>query len=359
MSGDRELGARLRAVREEAGLTVSQVATYVPCSRSQLSNVEGGRRKPFPNVLLAYETAAREKDMRRREVITGIASSIVAPHVAGDIIKKGFGALLGSRPTVEEWEASLEDYGVDYMRLGAPVVQSKLAGDLVVMQQSLESEQMWSVTARMLALYGKTTKGPKEAIEWYRLAEVAAQRSEELDTQVWVAGRAALALGYEGAAIPTALRFAEQALQLSEAVSGGRLNALMGKSHALATSGRYDEARETWQETQRLYDALDPGDDVTDFNYPSWRFSVIGSLFYSRMGDDRAEKWQDQTDQLRPPGMDRFVTHVELHRALMMAKAGDYAGGVAYGQQALEALPEDKRSQSLTLMLDEVKQNQA
>jgi hypothetical protein len=54
--------------------------------------------------------------------------------------------------------------------------------------------------------------------------------------------------------------------------------------------------------------------------------------------------------------MVRFVTHVELHRALTMARAGDYAGGVAYGEAALDALPVEKRSQSLYLMLDEIKQ---
>jgi transcriptional regulator with XRE-family HTH domain len=358
MAGDPELGCALRAKRKAAGLTLRQVADLIPCSVGQLSHIELGRKTIFPEVISAYESAIREaSDMRRRDVVTGVAGALLAPQATSQILRLGFTQRLGLRPTAEEWEEQLTELGRSYMADGATVVQQQLAADLVVLQHAADSPRMWSVAAREMAIYGKTTKGPQEAIEWYRLAALAAKRSEDVDTRVWVAGRAALALGYEGAATPTALAYADQAITLAgDRATPGLLNALMGKAHALTTTGRADEARETWDHAQRTFDTLSPGDDVTDFNYPWWRFAVVGSLLHARLGDPTAEHWQDEVDEHRPAEMVRFVTHVELHRALTMARAGDYAGGVAYGEAALDALPVEKRSQSLYLMLDEIKQ---
>lgn len=357
MAGNKELGERLRAARTAAGLTLAQVAKYVPCSASQLSNMEAGRRAIFPDVPLAYERAVREAtDVNRRGLLTHLAAATIAPAAATELIRHGFTEALKRRPSVDEWRNRLDHYGRDYMLRGAPLVQADLTGDLVVMQQGADVPHMWDVTAKSLAIYGKTTAGPREAIEWYRLASVAAERSGDMDTRVWTAGRAALALGYEGAALPTALRFADEALELTDKPTGGRLNALMGKVHVLALRGQDDEARRLWDEAQRTYDAISPDDTVSDFNYPFWRFGVVASLLFSRIGDEQeADRWQTLSDRHRPSTMERFKTHIELHRGLMMARAGDQAGGVAYAEAALAALPAQKRSQSLTLMLEEIK----
>jgi transcriptional regulator with XRE-family HTH domain len=354
MTGDPELGRQLRQQRKSAGLTLAHVAELASCSVSQLSNVEAGRRRAFPEVISAYARATKAADMRRRSLITGSAA-LVAPQAASQILREGFSARLSPRPA-DDWEAQLDTLGRSYMQDGAPVVREALTSDLAVLQHSPESPRMWSVAARTMAIYGKTTEGPADAIEWYRLASLAAERSEDTDTRVWVAGRAALALGYEGAATPIALQFASAAVELaSERPSHGLLNALMGQAHALATRGRADAAREAWDSAQRVYDRLSPGDEVTDFNYPWWRFSVVASLLHARLGDPAAEHWQAEVTRYRPDNMLRFVTHLELHKGLMIARAGDYRGGVAAGESALAALPIDKRSQSLYLMLDEIK----
>ncbi|WP_442904860.1 helix-turn-helix domain-containing protein [Glycomyces sp. MUSA5-2] len=358
MGPDTELGCKLKQQRTSASVTLAQVAHYAHCSVSHLSNVEAGRRTVYPEVLSAYERAIREAtDMRRRTVVTGVAGALLAPQATSELLRNSFSERLGATPSGDDWEERLIDLGRSYMSDGATVVQERLAADLTVLQHATDSPHMWSVAARGMAIYGKTTKGPKDAIEWYRLAESAALRSDDINSRVWVAGRAALALGYEGAATPTALAYAEQAIGLANGhPTSGLLNAQMGRAHALASSGRADEARATWDDAQRTFEALSPDDEITDFNYPFWRFAVVGSLLHARLGDSAAEHWQDEVDAHRPASMVRFITHVELHRALMMARSGDYAGGVAYGEAALEALPADKRSQSLYLMLDEIKQ---
>lgn len=356
MAGDREAGAALRAAREQVGLTLASVARHVPCTVSHLSNMESGRRTIHPHVPLAYERAAREADVNRRGMLTGLAASLIAPVAAAGLIRSGFeAALKGQQVSTDEWMERVEEYGRDYMNRGATAVQGRLTGDLVVLTQGLDMPRMWAIAARSLAIYGKTTSGPTEAIRWYQQATEAAQRSGDVDTQTWVAGRAALALGYEGAEPKIAAAYARQALALSDKPSSGRLNALMGKAHVLAQSGQRSAARSTWAQALKVFDELDPDDSITDVNYPYWRLGVVGSLLYSRLGDPRAEHWQQESERERPESMVRFATHLELHRGLMMSREGDRAGGVEYAQAALDNLPAERRSQSLLLMMDEIR----
>lgn len=148
--------------------------------------------------------------MDRRALLKGSAGLAVAPAAVSELIRHGFMATLGRRDRVGEWLDTADRYGADYMSLGAGEMQAKIAKGLVVLQQHLERPELWGVAARMLTVYGKTlpsNDGTKGAVEWYRLASIAADRSGNDQVRVWVRGRAALALAYEGAS----LRFAEEA----------------------------------------------------------------------------------------------------------------------------------------------------
>lgn len=151
-----------------------------------------------------------------RRFLTGIAAGAIAPVVASDLIGHGFSAALRARPSAEAWQGKLAAYGRDYMTAGAAEVQRRLAADLVVLQQQLDSPVMWDVASRLMVLYGKTFPGSDgaKAAHWYRMAAEAADRGGDPRTRVWVRGRAAIALGYEGAALPVARMFADQALAL-------------------------------------------------------------------------------------------------------------------------------------------------
>lgn len=86
------------------------------------------------------------------------------------------------------------------MTSGTSEIQKRLTGDLVVLQQQLGTPRLWAVGAKLAALYGKTFPGSDgaKAVSWYRHAATFADRSGDKATQVWVRGRAAIALGYEG-----------------------------------------------------------------------------------------------------------------------------------------------------------------
>ena len=226
----------------------------VPLAREYVSRWENGKRSPgrfwlrhLATVLQVPLTVLEEGErVDRRTFLTDLAAGAVAPVVASDLIGHGFSVALRARPSAEVWRGKLAAYGRDYMTAGAAEIQRRLAADLVVLQQQLDTPVMWDVASRLMVLYGKTFPGSDgaKAAYWYRMAAEAADRGGDLRTRVWVRGRAAIALGYEGAALPLARMFADQALALDPAPSLGRLNAIMGKAHAAAVIGDIGTARE-------------------------------------------------------------------------------------------------------------------
>lgn len=347
----------MRAAREAAGISLTQMASRTHFSKSHLSNVENGHRAVTPDVVLAYERALGE-DVDRRGLLAGVAASVVAPAAVNELIHKGFAAALnGKRASVDEWVHRAEVTGTEYMSVGAGQLQQRLAGDLVVLQQSLEAPGLWAVAGRLLTVYGKTTTNKSEAIRWYQLAAVAADRSENTATRVWVRGRAALALAYEGAAIPVAAQLARHALALDDKPSLGRLNALVAQAHVAGVRGDHATAIRALEQAQRVFDVVGSSEQISDFAVPEWRFHTFASMLLSRLGDSRAVDEQDAADRTRPASLPRFATHIELHRGLMLVKAGDTASGLAYARRAMAELPPERHSLSLRLMMTEVERS--
>lgn len=64
----------------------------------------------------------------------------IAHLVAADLIERGFAAARrGGYPTADDWDATVDIYGRDYMTLGAGEIQKRLAVDLMVLQQQLDT----------------------------------------------------------------------------------------------------------------------------------------------------------------------------------------------------------------------------
>ncbi len=346
-------GATLRAARQAAGLSLATMARRTRYGKGYLSNVETGRRRATPEVVLAYERVLGD-EMDRRGLLTGLAASLVAPTAVSELIRRGFVAALGRRDSRDEWLHRADTYGQDYLVVGAGQLQQRLAGDLVVLQQQLEDPVLWGVAARLLTVYGKTTSDAREAARWYHLAVAAADRSEDKAVRVWVRGRAALALAYEGTGLSTARTLAEQALAIGDTPDLGLLNAHMALAHVAVHRGDEVTAYKQLEQARRVFDRAGSYEQISDFAVPEWRMATFTSMLLSRMGDPAAVQAQDEADRTRPKTLTRFATHIQLHRALMLVNSGDSSEGVALARAAWQALPPQRRSQSLSLMLDEI-----
>src|SRR5262249_38583191 len=185
-----EIGAKLRSTREAAGISLSAMARLTHYSRYHLSNVETGRRRATPALVLAYERVLDGDDVNRRTLLTGLAAGIVAPMVMSEVLHGAFTEALSARVPVDEWWSRAEAYGRDYMTLGAGELSSRLVKDMVLLNQHLDDDAVWAPAARLMTVYGKTlpaNAGGTGAVRWYQLAAEVADRSTDLPTRVWVA----------------------------------------------------------------------------------------------------------------------------------------------------------------------------
>ncbi|SDG04925.1 hypothetical protein SAMN05421505_101221 [Sinosporangium album] len=260
---------------------------------------------------------------------------------------------------MDDWHAKIDAYGSDYMSLGSAEIQRRLAGDLIVLQQQLDTPGRWDVAAKLMTLYGKTFPGVdgSKAVNWYLLAAQAADRSGDDSTRVWVRGRAAIALGYEGASLSVAESFANQALAISDRPSLGRLNALAGQAHVAAIRGDQYAARTLIEEVRRVFDVAGSEEQESDYAVPFWRVNVFVSLLAARLGDERtALIAQEEAAKHLPAHLPRFATHLEMHKGLMLVRAGDRRSGVSLAREALAKLPTEKHSLTLRMLLAEIEQ---
>ncbi|MGH3841615.1 MAG: helix-turn-helix domain-containing protein, partial [Pseudonocardiaceae bacterium] len=276
------LGAVIRELRESLGWSQSRLATalckvanHATVTRENVSRWETGKRIPGPwwlqhlaTVLQVPIEILEQVGVDRRHFLTTVAGVSIAPLVASDLIEHGFAAAFhGSYPNEDDWGQAVVTYGRDYMTSGAAEIQKRLAADLVLLQQQLDTTSLWAVSAKLATLYGKTFPGNDgaNALTWYRHAATFADRSGDEDTRVWVRGRAAIALGYEGSCLDAADLFAEQAIALDTRPSLGRLNAVMGKAHVAAIRGDSRAAMELLDEGRRVFDAAGSDDAESDY----------------------------------------------------------------------------------------------
>ncbi|HEV2377491.1 MAG TPA: hypothetical protein VGS19_35660 [Streptosporangiaceae bacterium] len=99
--------------------------------------------------------------------------------------------------------------------------------------------------------------------------------------------------------------------------------------HYLLTQGR------------RVFDlAGSPDGEESDYAVPWWRMNMFVSLLAARLGDEKlAGQSHDAATAALPASLPRFSTHLDMHQGLMLARAGDPAGGAACARAAPGKLP--------------------
>ncbi|GFH36059.1 helix-turn-helix domain-containing protein [Streptomyces pacificus] len=366
------IGELIKDLRTARGWSQGRLASAINdafgtnLDREYVSRWERSKVTPGPfylrclSAVLDVPLAVLEGEVKRRTFLTDAAGAAIAPVVASDLLSVGFAARLRGGPSVDTWEAKLATYGTEYVSLGAADIQRRVSSELVLVQQQLDNPRLWSVAARLMTLYAKTFPGSdgSKAVQWYRIAARAADQSGDDDARVWVRGRAAIALGYEGASLGVADVLADQAMAISGKPSLGLLNAIFGKAHAAVIRGDADTARKLMDDGRRIFDKAGSHEQTSDYAVPWWRMNVFASLLAARLGDENvAVAAQDAARRELPDELPRFATHLEMHRGLMLARSGDVSGGAAYAKAALDALPPEKHSLTLRLLMAEVEQS--
>lgn len=364
----KELRQARKMSQADLADAVCRAAGRDTVTRNTISRWESGKRSPSPywrthlatalNVPITVLEAAR---VDRRRFLMTATGAMAAPLVVSDLLAAGFEAA-EHRRTADDWEAVVDYYGRAYMRQGAPGIRDRLEVDMLGIQQHLTSSWAYSTAAVLAVLYAKTLPFADHAVavDWYRRSATLADRSGDDHTRVWVRGRAAVALAYEGSDNAVADRLAQEALAISTRPSTGRLTALLGSAHVAALRGDAADAHRLREDANRVFDRIGSDGTVTDYSVPYWRHSIWASGAAARTGDARAAiSAQAAAREAIPQGYDRFRTHLDMHHALMLVKSGDRRGGVEHATAALNALSAPQRSATLRRLAAEVRSVQA
>jgi transcriptional regulator with XRE-family HTH domain len=361
----KEAGAVLRLAREAAGLSLDTMARRTNFSKGYLSNVETGKRTATPDVIRAYQVVLGD-DVNRRQLLMALLAGAATPLASAEVIGRAFELALDAPAlAVDDWLAKLEEYGRDYMSraylsFDAGAIQARLAGDLAQIQTSLGQPALTSIAAKLLTIQGLTVQSTTmpsgdghrtDALRWYTLGVRAADRSADTASRVWVRGRAALRLAVEGAELPAATCFAKEALALSERPSVGRLSALLALAQTQGTAGDSAGTRATLEDAQKTFDIIGSDRRVSDFAIPEWRMALLTSLAVSRLGEERSALQAQETAERALPSTSKYL---QLHRALMMVKAGNRQGGISYARDSLGRLPPEEHRPALWLLMREI-----
>ena len=182
------------------------------------------------------------------------------------------------------------------------------------------------MAAKLATVFGMTvasTGDPVGALRWYRTATGLADESDDTATRVWVRGRGALTMGYEGADRGRVIALAEEAVALSAKPSAGLLEAQVALAQAQAAVGLGAEAQRSLDAALDMFPDVETSGAPTIYAMPAWRMAMSASLVYCRLGDARrATRAQELSTELRPPGLIRFETHIEMHRAILERDVG-------------------------------------
>lgn len=129
----------------------------------------------------------------------------------------------------------------------------------------------------------------------------------------------------------------------------------MALAHVAALRGDKCSALELMEQGRRVFDVVGSYEQTSDYAVPEWRMAVFCSLLLARLGEESAAlDVQDTALRNLSDTLPRFRTHLELHRGLMLVRAGDRAEGVDYARAALDQLPPEKHSLTLRMLLVEI-----
>lgn len=358
-------GSALRTMREAAGFSLAALARRANVSKSQLGNLETGTRPPTIEIAEAIDRALRaggvlielaaaerggKDDMRRRALLATIGAAaslgtVAGPHALGDMIRHG---LLEAAGTTDDWDAVIADSTRRLVSDPSPQFGAAMLTNLTILRQQLaqrSDRETLRCAAKLGQLYGlwlgnQTSLGGAD--HWYRSATALADRSGDLDTQVWVRGRSASRGIYEGWTAQRTLDGAGSALALTPRPTLGALEAHAARAEVYALTGEITAGRRAVADMMDVADRI-PGPTVKAGAGPHQRAVFLRAFLECRIGDrTTAEAACDEADRVLAH-LPMWLIELQIYRARAMVAAGDVTDGIAYALRAVNDLRHEVR----------------
>lgn len=403
-----EFGPELRRWRESRNLSLRALAARVNYSKSQLADYEHSVRQPSLqaaerlDAVLAADGAlrrlatgpspqvrrralrvtrsvpfdvcgytdmavgllsARERsdDMHRRMMLFALGGfaglGAASPGLAAEAVRHGL-TLSGDPGTeivVEEWQAIVTDYGVDYFVTPPDQLVESLLVDMLNLQRALQQapgqtqagrdlQRCAALLAAFMAMTVSNLGHLRDSRRWWRSAKRLAHGSTDPETITWVGAREVVRALYEHQPPARVLELAIKAESVGlPKASAATVELLCGKAQALSLAGARAPAESALGDAREHFDSLPDlvtRDSGSIFDWPENRLRFTESFVYSHLGlKAQADDAQTQAVKLYPGTYPRGPTQIELQRALCLVISGDTHEGVRHATVTLQRLP--------------------
>lgn len=343
---------RLRGSR-----SVRDVAQLASCSKSYVSDLENGKRKPTTQAATALDRAL---GARGELVVLADAQTGVSPLERADALQRGLHEVFAADPlsgsSLDELEWTVARHGrATRYRPESELLPDLIAdfGDLRLLmtagrQPAPTRRRLHIAAARMSGLVALTLlkMGDERSKSWWRTGRAAAASAEDHATLAWIYAQEAYQLYYSGdlyGAVELAIRAQHWAGGLP--CVGSALAAPL-EARAQAFLRRPDAAASALTRGRTALDRL-PEDEREEsaFGYSESQFAFHSGNAWTHLEDtDRAAEELTRALDLYPPSDHTDRALVQLDQAMCAAISGDPASAADQAMSAVIELPEEHRT---------------
>jgi hypothetical protein len=267
---------------------------------------------------------------------------------------------------LDDWEASLAEYGYTYVTVPPQRLLGELATDLVSVQSMgindghPEYTRWCRVTGGLAGLLAKTLSilgQPREARPWWSTAQHAADTSRDADLSLWVSGERLIHGLYERRPVPVLLRQSDTVLgRLPHRPCAGLATVRALRAQASATAGRADDAVNELRRVEEVFVRL-PAEVTGDIGTTmAWgedrlRFTEVWVHAYSG-SEAELDASTERALDLCGNTKQRSATQIKLLQGFGRVHAGDVTEGIKHAGSAYAECPAEQRTAGITRLAD-------
>lgn len=336
--------------------SIRDVAKLAAVSKTQISDLESGRRRPTQAMAAALDKALGAGG----ELIALAALRADRPLLEqAAALHRGVCGTLSAGPmsatSLDEWDWAIARHGRATRWKSDVELLPDLMADFADLQRLLNHrhpapvrQRLTRYVAQMSGLMALTLLklGDPAARDWWRTGRAAAAAAEDRATLSWIYAHEAYQLYYSGdlhGAVELALR--------SQHVAGGlpcvgpALAApLAARAHALL--GRHDETAAALRDAGTALARLNEDDQQQSaFGYSENQLAFHSSNAWTHLHQtSRARDEQARALELYPASDHMDLALIQLDQAACMITDGDAEGAAVYMADTIVSLPEEHRS---------------
>lgn len=348
------LGFEVRSARTRKGLTLEALSDRVGFTPQHISQVElaetcpsedfvavvdraldaGGRLLELhPDVIVEHVRERQRRASLRRE--RSSPKTLRCPQEVDEDVKRrtfiGLGlavVLLGPdapRASADDWDRIAHAWGYEITTVpDRSALLPGLLADLKRLEANGGPQRAIAQLSSHVAMIMVSTGSAELARQWWRRAQVAAERFGDAALRAGIMGHHAVE-GVFGLHSPNrVLALADQALAITDTPCIGRQRALSARARALALQGRAKETRNALTALEAEFERLPRSVTSEKIGVDGWSEEMlhnVTSFAGAFAGIDGGEAARNEALRLYPSALWRGPTQVRLHRAMAEADA--------------------------------------